>query len=157
MRALSFPPACARAGTVSQGIAWKQWRGPPEFRPSFLQTWGYAVPAGWGPFEMVDLCNALGIDPVITLAYDSNSVLDFADLVEVSQVTCTRAQATLCFEHAIHTHIACTPSPLPTVLQYAWGDALTTSWGRQRAFDGHTEPYNVTIFELGNEQYNPSA
>ena len=60
------------------------------------------------------MCNALGIEPAITLAYDSNDEGDWADLVE-----------------------------------YAWGDAKTTSWGARRAADGHPAPYNVTVFELG--------
>jgi alpha-L-arabinofuranosidase len=67
------------------------------------------------------MCNTLGIEPMLTLAYDSNNQIDFADLVE-----------------------------------YAWGDATNTAWGRTRAFDGHPGIYNVTLIELGNEQYNPN-
>jgi alpha-N-arabinofuranosidase len=63
---------------------------------------------------------ALGIETVITLAYDTNDADDWADLVE-----------------------------------YAWGDAKQTSWGRRRAADGHPDAWNLTTFELGNEQYNP--
>lgn len=37
------------------------------------------------------------------------------------------------------------------------GDADSTYWGGVRAYeDGHPAPYNITIFELGNEQYNPN-
>uniref|UniRef100_A0A7S4F1N6 non-reducing end alpha-L-arabinofuranosidase n=2 Tax=Chrysotila carterae TaxID=13221 RepID=A0A7S4F1N6_CHRCT len=107
-------------GTVSQSLRWKDWRGPPWTRPSSGHAWGRSLLAGWGPFEYVDLCNALGITPVLTLAYDANDADDWADLVE-----------------------------------YAWGDATTTTWGRRRAADGHAAPYNVSAFELGNEQYNP--
>ena len=35
-----------------------------------------------------------------------------------------------------------------------WGDS-TTTWGAQRIADGHPAPYNISIFELGNEQENP--
>jgi len=38
-------------------------------------------------------------------------------------------------------------------VEYCWGNA-TTNWGAQRIADGHPEPFNVTTFELGNEQYN---
>lgn len=106
-------------GTVSQSFRWKDWRGPAWNRPSARHTWAAEVVAGWGPFEVVDMCNALGIEPVITLACESNSASDWADLVE-----------------------------------YSWGDA-TTSWGQQRIADGHPAPYNVTAFELGNEEFNP--
>ena len=39
------------------------------------------------------------------------------------------------------------------LVDYVWGGANTT-WGAQRAADGHPDPYVVSIFELGNEQYN---
>jgi hypothetical protein len=35
-----------------------------------------------GPFEVIDMCAALDIEPIITLAYDLNDPLDWADLVE---------------------------------------------------------------------------
>ena len=107
-------------GTVSQSMRWKDWRGPHWNRPSSQQVWGNSLLAGWGPFEFAELGEALDIDTVVTLAYDSNDVEDFADLVE-----------------------------------YCWGDPATTSWGARRAADGHPGPYNITVFELGNEQYNP--
>lgn len=106
-------------GSVSQSMRWKDWRGPAWNRPAATQIWGDSLLAGWGPFEVIDMCNALGIEPAITLAYDTNDALDFADLVE-----------------------------------YAWGDS-TTAWGKRRIADGHPSVYNVTVFELGNEQYNP--
>jgi hypothetical protein len=108
-------------GSVSQSMRWKDWRGPEWNRPSNQQVWGKSLLAGWGPFEVVDMCNALDITPVITLAYDTNDAFDWADLVE-----------------------------------YAWGDATNTTWGKRRADDGHPEVYNITAFELGNEQYNPN-
>ena len=53
-----------------------------QYRPSQQQVWGNSLLSGWGPFEVIDMCNALGIEPIVTLAYDLNSALDFADLVE---------------------------------------------------------------------------
>jgi hypothetical protein len=35
-----------------------------------------------GPFEVIDMCAALDIEPIITLAYDLNDPMDWADLVE---------------------------------------------------------------------------
>ena len=29
--------------------------------------WKKALISGWGPFEMIDMCAALGIEPIITL------------------------------------------------------------------------------------------
>jgi len=106
-------------GSVSQSMRWKDWRGPAWKRPSARQVWGRSELAGWGPFEVIDMCAALDIEPIITLAYDVNDAGDWADLVE-----------------------------------YAFGDP-TTTWGFRRHADGHPSAYNVSVFELGNEQYNP--
>ena len=43
---------------------WRRWRGPPWLRPSLGCEWGHSLISGWGPFEMADLCNAAGIEPV---------------------------------------------------------------------------------------------
>ena len=47
----------------------------------------------------------------------------------------------------------CTPEDMADLIEYAWGDN-TTGWGRQRARDGHPQPYALQYIELGNEQYN---
>ena len=60
---------------------WEKWRGPAWKRPSAGATWGRAMNAGWGPFEMIDMCNAAGIEPVITTTA-SSSPESFANLVE---------------------------------------------------------------------------
>ena len=85
-----------------QSMRWKDWRGAAWNRPSLTATWGESLTAGWGPFgegrggrlrpqlapsprlpfipsppspEVVDMCNAMGIEPAITLAYDSNDAV----------------------------------------------------------------------------------
>jgi hypothetical protein len=71
-------------GSVSQSMRWKDWRGPEWTRPSNQQVWGKSLLAGWGPFEVVDMCNALDITPVITLAYDTNGALPSIGLIWLS-------------------------------------------------------------------------
>lgn len=45
-----------------------------------------------------------------------------------------------------------TPEGFADLVEYCHGDA-STKMGKQRIeVDGHPAPYNVTIFELGNEQ-----
>ncbi|KAK3282184.1 hypothetical protein CYMTET_10065 [Cymbomonas tetramitiformis] len=44
-----------------------------------------------------------------------------------------------------------TAADLADFVEYCWGDASATEWGRLRAADGHPEPYNVTYIEFGNE------
>ena len=109
-----------QGGTVSQSFRWKEWRGVPWARGSLEHVWGDSLVSGWGPFEFIDMCAALNIKPILTLAYDTNSVQDWADLVD-----------------------------------YTWGDA-STAWGAVRIYnDSHPQPYNITTWELGNEQENP--
>eukprot|EP00051_Salpingoeca_urceolata_P021197 m.328061 g.328061 ORF g.328061 m.328061 type:complete len:807 (-) comp19750_c0_seq31:149-2569(-) len=100
---------------------WKNWRGKPWERPSLQAEWGAELISGWGPFEMIDMCEVAGFRPVIT----------------------TTAQAAGC----------CEPDDMADLVEYCFGDE-TTDWGKTRINDGHPRPYNVTIFELGNEQYN---
>lgn len=69
-------------GSVSQSMRWKDWRGPAWNRPSNQQVWGFSLLAGFGPFEYAELAEALDLEAVVTLAYDSNDALDWADLVE---------------------------------------------------------------------------
>ncbi len=71
-----------QGGTVSQSFRWKDWRGAPWTRGSMQHVWGDSLVSGWGLFEFIDMCMALGIEPVVTLAYDLNNATDFADLVE---------------------------------------------------------------------------
>ena len=59
---------CSQGGTFTQGAyyEWKNWRGPAWLRPSLGAQWGASLISGWGPFEMIDMCNALGFQPIIT-------------------------------------------------------------------------------------------
>ena len=107
-------------GTFSQSMRWRSWRGAWPWRPSSQHRWGTSPFDGWGPFEVADLCGELGIECMLTLAYDSNDADDWGDLVE-----------------------------------YCWGDGQSSTLGRRRRRDGHATPFNVTVFELGNEQPSP--
>ena len=46
------------------------------------------------------------------------------------------------------------PEYFADLVEYMHGDA-GLEWVRVRIANGHPAPYNVTHFELGNEQYNP--
>ena len=116
-----------QGGSVSYSLRWKEWRGAPEQRAAMNHVWGPNVVAPWGPFEFIDMANALGVKPILTLATDSppsgpplgNNASDWADLVE-----------------------------------YLYGDD-STFWGAMRIHtDGHPQPYGIDTFELGNEQQN---
>ena len=111
--------AIRQGGTYARGMYWKEWRGPAAFRPSNGHVWGDSLISGWGPFDFIDMCEAAGIVPIVTLAEDQPGD-DWSDLVD-----------------------------------YIWGGSNTT-WGAQRATDGHPDPFVVSIFELGNERASSS-
>ena len=71
-----------QGGSVAQTLAWKDWRGAPWERRSLGHVWGGSLVSGWGPFEFLAMCEAADILPVVTLAWDLNSVQDWADLVD---------------------------------------------------------------------------
>jgi hypothetical protein len=73
--------AIRQGGTYARTMYWKQWRGPAAFRPSNGHTWGNSLISGWGPFDFIDMCQAAGFVPIVTLAADQPGN-DWADLVD---------------------------------------------------------------------------
>eukprot|EP01052_Picozoa_sp_SAG31_P004252 SAG31_NODE_175_length_21352_cov_3.981508_2_plen_541_part_00 len=66
---------------TSAPMPWTRWRGPPWLRPSAVDgIWRHGLMSGWGLFEMVDLANAIGAEPVLTLDPRGSSML--ASLIE---------------------------------------------------------------------------
>eukprot|EP01051_Picozoa_sp_SAG22_P002255 SAG22_NODE_99_length_20560_cov_128.669029_20_plen_199_part_00 len=83
---------------------------------------------GWGLFEVIDMCNAMQIEPVVTTFAVGNKP-DGSGPV--------------------------TPEDMADLVEYSFGGA-DTQWGRRRIEeDGHPAPYNWSFVELGNEQRNP--
>eukprot|EP01044_Picomonas_judraskeda_P008898 COSAG03_NODE_1049_length_4950_cov_49.608534_2_plen_611_part_00 len=115
---------------------WKRWRGKPWTRPTVSTSWGHDFEGGWGPFESIDMANAMDIVAVMTT---------FA--VGDVQMPATRSDSA--------TTRPLTPEDMADLVEYSFGDA-TTKWGKIRIEeDQHPTIYNWSYIELGNEQYNP--
>jgi hypothetical protein len=74
-----------QGGSVSYSLRWKDWRGAPEQRAAMNHVWGPDLVAPWGPFELIDMANALDVFPIVTLACngdEGNTAEDWGDLVE---------------------------------------------------------------------------
>lgn len=74
--------AIRQGGSVSQSFRWKDWRGQPHARAAMSHVWGPTLVAPWGPFEFLDMANALDITPILTLAWDLNTPQDWGDLMD---------------------------------------------------------------------------
>lgn len=69
--------------------------------------------------------------------------VDMCNAAGITPVLTTQAQDGEC----------CAPEDMADLVEYCYGGP-SSKWGAQRVADGHPDVYNVSIFELGNEQYN---
>ena len=84
---MAYPPTAdqsflARVCPDATAAPLQDWRGPVPFRASQQLDWHGSLLSGWGPFEVIDMCMALNIEPIITLSASENNATDWADLVE---------------------------------------------------------------------------
>eukprot|EP00929_Paragymnodinium_shiwhaense_P114278 TRINITY_DN8261_c1_g4_i1.p1 TRINITY_DN8261_c1_g4~~TRINITY_DN8261_c1_g4_i1.p1 ORF type:complete len:709 (+),score=93.64 TRINITY_DN8261_c1_g4_i1:54-2129(+) len=63
------------------GYRWKNFRGPRSHRAPYIGTWYTPMSAGWRIFEFLDLCEALGVQAVVTLN-NEEAAADIEDLME---------------------------------------------------------------------------
>lgn len=66
---------------------------------------------------------------------------------------CEEASVELCVVTLNSNEVA---QDMSDFIEYVYGNANTTTWGAQRAADGHTAPYLPFAIELGNEQDHTS-
>lgn len=114
---------------------WKNTIGPIEERPGHMnQNWGYRVSDGFGFHEMLQLTEDLGAEPlfVVNMGMGHAWVEDYTRIDEYIQEALD-------------------------AIEYCNGDAKTTKWGALRAKNGHPEPFNLCLLEIGNENYNFSS
>ncbi len=134
-----FPGGCYVEGHFADGktnrFEWKNTIGPIEERPGHMnRNWGYNVSDGFGFHEMLQLTEDLGAEPlfVVNMGMGHGWVVDYNRIEEYIQEALD-------------------------ALEYCNGDAATTKWGALRARNGHPEPFNLRLLEIGNENYNFSS
>lgn len=131
-----FPGGCyvegAFANEKTNRFEWKNTIGPIEERPGHRnQNWGYNISDGFGFHEMLQLTEDLGAEPlfVVNMGMGHGWVIDYRQIDEYIQEALD-------------------------AIEYCNGDAKTTKWGALRAANGHPEPFNLRLLEIGNENYN---
>ena len=130
-----FPGGCyiEGDGTVEDNrrFEWKKTIGPVEQRPGhFNYNWGYPSTDGLGFHEFLQLTEDLGAEPlfVVNIGIGHGWYTDYTDIDKY-------------IEEALDA------------IEYCNGD-VTTEWGARRAANGHPEPFNLRLLEIGNENYN---
>ena len=129
---LRFPGGNYLEGdTVETRWDWKQSIGPVWERPGHQNTaWGYFSDDGLGLLEFLQLAQDIGATPVIGVwaGYTlDGTVTAEADLAPYVQDALD-------------------------LVEYVTGPAGST-WGAQRAADGHPDPFPAPYLEIGNEDF----
>jgi alpha-N-arabinofuranosidase len=129
---LRFPGGNYLEGdNLKEHFDWKKTVGPLEQRPGHRSPWGYWSTDGFGLPEFLGWCEDLNMEPVLAVfaGYTLN-----------------------------HQHANPGPDLAPYVqdaldeIEYVTGDTNTT-WGAQRARDGHPAPFKLRYVEVGNEDW----
>ena len=140
-----FPGGCIIEGnSLETRYQWKNSVGPVENRPLNENRWNYtfkhkAFPdyfqtLGLGYFEYFLLSEDLGAEPLpviscgLSCQYESNEVVPMDELDPYIQDALD-------------------------LIEFANGP-VTSKWGKVRADMGHTEPFNLKMIGIGNEQWD---
>jgi alpha-L-arabinofuranosidase len=132
-----FPGGCVVEGaTIETAYNWKKTIGRLEDREEAWNVWDYRRTHGMGYLEYLQFIKDINSEPMF--------------VASAGQMCIFRN----------HTH----PVPMDQMqplaqnyidaLEYANGDA-STAWGKRRIEDGHAEPFDMKMLEIGNENVGP--
>lgn len=117
--------------TIETRFDWKKTIGPIEQRHGHPCPWGYRSTDGLGLLEFLEWCEDMKAAPVLAV-YAGYSL------------------------RGIHVNPGTDLQPFVQdaldEIEYVTGDTNTT-WGAQRAQDGHPAPFNLQYVEIGNEDW----
>lgn len=138
-RFVRFPGGCVAHGNGLDNIyRWKNTIGPLEARVPQPNLWGYHQTAGLGYHEYFEFCEDLGAEPVPVVAAGvpcQNSWHGGAG--QQGGIPMGEMDAYV--------------QDVLDLVEYANGNARTTRWGRERARNGHPEPFGLKYLGVGNE------
>jgi len=120
--------------TLTNAVRWKNTIGDTALRPGHENdAWGYWSTDGFGLPEYLQFCADIGMTPL----YDINCGLALG-WNGATNNTVVLNQMGPWVQDALD------------LIQYANGNTNTT-WGAQRAANGHPAPFNLQYLEIGNE------
>ncbi len=129
---LRFPGGnYVEGSTVDSRFDWKKTIGPIYQRHGHESPWGYRSTDGLGLLEFLEWCQDMNAEPVMAVyagySLDGKHTNPGPDLQPFVQEALDE-------------------------IEYVIGDTSTT-WGAQRARDGHPAPFNLHYVEIGNEDW----
>jgi len=117
--------------TLATSFPWQATIGPIEDRPGHNNSaWGYWSDDGMGLLEWLELGDEV----------HAQTLLGVGDGYALDGEVVPQSQFQAVVESALNE------------IQYAIGPT-SSPWGAQRALDGHPTPFNVTMVEIGNEDF----
>jgi alpha-N-arabinofuranosidase len=141
---MRFPGGCIVEGSVlERRYQWKNTIGPIEDRHLLIDRWNYEFEHrptpdyfqsfGLGFFEYFQLCEDIGAEPLPVLNCG---------------MACQFNSGELCPLPELGPYI----QDALDLVEFANG-ATNTTWGAKRAGMGHSEPFNMKLLGIGNEQW----
>ena len=125
---MRFPGGSWVDGTsLANAYHWKPTIGDPANRTPRNDLWGYMVDNGLGYHEYLQMCEDIGAAPLLCI----NCGISGSESVTTNNLGPWVQEAL-------------------DAIQYANGDTNTT-WGAQRAANGHPASFNLQSIEIGNE------
>ena len=127
-----FPGGCVvEGGTIETAFNWKKSVGPLEAREEQWGPWNYRETHGMGLYEYLQFCEDIGAQPLYVGFCGETCFFRNVQDVPMDQMGWVATN----FLDAI---------------EFANGDP-TTPWGKIRAEQGHSKPFNLQLIEVGNE------
>ncbi len=137
-----FPGGCMSHGQGLDNIYhWHHTVGPLWERQPDMNIWHYHQTRGLGFYEYFQFCEDIGAEPLPVLAAGvpcQNSANNAQGI--------GGQQGGIPMEH-MQEYI----QELLNLIEWANGDAATSSWARLRAEAGHPEPFHLKYIGIGNE------
>ncbi len=112
---------------LADAYHWELTVGDPANRTPRNNVWGYMVDNGLGYHEYLQMCEDIGASPLLCI----NCGIAGSQIVSTNNLGPWVQEAL-------------------DAIQYANGDTNST-WGAQRAANGHPAPFNLQYIEIGNE------
>ena len=143
-----FPGGCVAHGNGVDNIYdWKGSIGPLESRKPLPNIWNYHQTRGLGYHEYFQFCEDIGAEPLPVVAAGVPCQNSGRASKHSHDVLTAYGQQTGIPMEAMDAYV----QDILDLIEYANGDAKKTAWGKKRAENGHSKPFNLKYIGIGNE------